>query len=315
MSDPLASTSLTPIFPTYVDSSMLVTFKACHHKFFNEYCICRSPETISPDLHAGGAFASGMEATRRALWEAKLPIEDAIALGVAALASFWGDYEPPDDHPKTFERTSTALLDYFDHYPPVTDPIQPVITAEGTPAIEFTFAIPIPVIHPITQEEIVFCGRFDLLGYYNEALFVIDEKTMKAMGPKWKDAYAMRSQFIGYTWASRQAGYEVLGAIVRGVCIQKTQIKHAQAFCPYPQWQIDRWYREMVMAVKMMVACWETGVWSYDYGDSCSSYGGCQFLGPCTTENEMLWLEQDFKHRVWNPLAKDPTWQNTTDAS
>ncbi len=309
MSELLTTTSLTPRFPTYVDSTMLVTFKACHRKFYNEYIICRSPVAVSPDLHAGGAFAAGMEATRRAFWQDKLSAEDAVAKGVETLAKYWGDYEPPESNPKTFERTSAALLDYFDNYPFVTDPIQPLITADGKPAIEFTFAIPIPVLHPITHEEIVFCGRFDLLGYYNEALFVIDEKTMKAMGSKWKHAYAMRSQFMGYTWASRQSGYDVLGAIVRGVCIQKTQIKHGQAFCPYPKWQIERWYEEMVHSVNLMVDCWKFGNWSYDYGDSCSSYGGCMFLGPCTTENEELWLEQDFKHRVWNPLEKDPTWQ------
>ena len=58
-----------PIFPHAVDSTMLATFRSCPQKFFRQYVEHWKPKAESVYLVAGGAFASGIEAARRAFYE------------------------------------------------------------------------------------------------------------------------------------------------------------------------------------------------------------------------------------------------------
>ena len=58
-----------PIFPHAVDSTMLATFRSCPQKFFRQYVEHWKPKAESVHLVAGGAFASGIEAARRAFYE------------------------------------------------------------------------------------------------------------------------------------------------------------------------------------------------------------------------------------------------------
>jgi hypothetical protein len=293
------------IFPNVIDSTMLTCFRACPRKFFYEFCMRMAPAKISPDLHAGGAFAAGMEAVRRALYQDNLALEAALLKGVTALTRYWGDYEPPEGHVKTYTNMCNALFDYFEHYAPEREHFVPLMT-DGKPAVEFRFAHPMPVMHPVTKEPIVFAGRFDMLGKMAGMIYIGDEKTTKRFEHNWSRQWALRSQFLGYTWACREQGIPVEGAIVRGIAILKSEFKHLEAHVPMPQWQLDRWYVQTIRDMERMVACWQGLYFDMNYGESCSSYGGCQFEILCTAQDPEIWFP-DFKERVWNPLARDPT--------
>ncbi len=299
-----------PPFPDKVDSSILASFDACEVKGYKEYIEHLSPSLTSVDLHAGGAFSAGIEATRNALW---VDGKDLIAAQLAGMRDFmmyWGDYEPPEGHTKSFGNVLGALFDYFRHYDPRMDPVKPYILQSGKPAVEFTFALPTEVKHPVSGEPVIYCGRFDLLGYYNDVLFIIDEKTTgRTPTATWMTQYAMRGQFIGYIWAAQQYGFPVSNALVRMIVILKTQYKQLQAPITIADWQIRRWYEDMNRKVERLVRAWETDTWIHSYGDACSSYNGCPYLGLCTQEDERLW-HGDYKIRYWNPLEKDPTRRN-----
>ncbi len=338
-----------PRFPRYIDSSMRSTFASCPQKFYKEY-ICRiSRKAFSPDLHAGAAFAAAMEATRRKLFgliteepPAGFTLtafnEAAVECGVAALMAYYGDYEPPPSptgkpHIKSLSNMCTAFLDYWQHYSPATDELIPYRNADGSAAIEYTFATPLPILHPETNEPLIFCGRFDMLGHYRnypEARYVVDEKTTKVLGPMWATKWGMRGQFIGYCWACREAGLPAVGAIVRGIGILQTEIKHAQAIITIPNWQIDRWYGQLLNNVEKMVQLWQimrqqekppsfedivpADVWDYSYADACESYNGCPYMELCTTDNPANWLI-DYEERLWNPLQRDPTASEKKEAA
>ena len=310
-----------PSFPTQIDSTMLSAFVSCPTKFLYEHVFHLATTGISPDLHAGGAFAHALEHIRGALYSDEKPIEEALLIGTQAFLEFWGDYEPPDDHPKSLVNTFNALVDYFDVYPPETDPVRPFMLSTGKPAVEFTFAIPTTVMHPETGDPILYCGRFDLLGYYNNVLFIIDEKTTKSLGGTWARQWDMRGQLMGYCFAAQQYGYNVSHALIRGVAIQKTQSKHLQAIAHFAQWQLTRWWDHANQHILRMTLYYKhakeqfekTGKassifesWPQSFADACSSYGGCAFMGLCASEEPDLWFS-DFKIRVWDPLAKDPT--------
>jgi len=294
-------------FPTQVDSSMLSTFDACPIKFFREYVEHWSPSAKSVDLHAGGAFAHGIEAVRKGLWADGLSLEDALTYGMREFTQFWGDYEPPEKHPKTYGNMLLALHDYFDHYNPQFDPLKPYIMQDGRPAIEFKFALPTDIIHPESGDPILYCGRFDLLGYFHEVLCVVDEKTSRyTPNSQTLEAYHMRGQFLGYVWAAQQHGFPVEHALVRVVVILMREFKQLQNPVPIPNWQLERWYENMNDKVSHMVEYWKRGRWPYSYGDACSSYSGCPYMTLCTSAKPENWIG-DYTKRYWNPVAKNPT--------
>jgi len=134
-------------FPEYIDSSMLSSFKACEELFRKTYVEHWKPKDSSVHLHAGGAFAKGLEVARRAFftgefiepdytwlevpdappvkrlgWKSSqqansIDSETSIALGLQALLAAYGDFDCPEDSAKSASRMAGAFEYYFDNYP------------------------------------------------------------------------------------------------------------------------------------------------------------------------------------------------------
>lgn len=295
-----------PDFPIGIDSTIRAAFVACPQKAFLEYFLHWKPRMESVDLVAGKAFAAGIEATIKAYYENNEPdLDTCIAYGARALITEWRDYEPPEGHVKQLDRMVGALDSYFRNYGIATDYIQPYIH-EGKPAVEFSFALPIPgTKHPVTGDPILYTGRFDMLGLYNNMLFVRDEKTTKQLGPTWPKNWKMRSQITGYCWAAREYGFPVAGALIRGVSILKNSYGHAESIQYRDDWFIERWLEQLRRDVERMVQCWEEGYWDYDLDTACTSYGGCMFQDACSAKDPTRELENNFTRRVWDPLAHE----------
>lgn len=82
-------------FPLVWDNTMRSAFVSCPQKMWWEYGEHYKPKEISVHLHAGKAFAAGLETTRKLFYiEGKSPIE-AQALGLEKLVKEYGDYTPP----------------------------------------------------------------------------------------------------------------------------------------------------------------------------------------------------------------------------
>lgn len=184
-------------FPKVLDSTMLLK-SACPAKFFYEHCLHLHPSQKSIHLHAGGAFAHGVEYVRRAFYIKKLPLDEALFEGWREFINYWGDYDAPENSYKDFSNVSAALFDYFHQYNPNNDYVQPLIKQNGEPAVEFTFSIPLPIDHPDTKEPLVYAGRCDMVGTYQNATCIVDEKTTYTFPADWARVFAMRGQFIGY---------------------------------------------------------------------------------------------------------------------
>lgn len=295
-----------PDFPITLDNTMRSAFVACPQKYFRTYFQHWKPRSESVDLVAGKAFAAGIEETRMEFHARKNPDKNAcLAVGVKRLIEEYGDFEPPHGHVKTLDRMIGALDEYFRNYGFTTDHIQPFF-ADDKPAVEFSFALPIPdTAHPVTGDPILYTGRFDMLGIYNGALFVVDEKTTKQLGQSWINSWTMASQFTGYCWAAKEYGYPVAGAIIRGISILKSKYGHAESLQYRPQWFIDRWLVQLSKDVKRMIAAWENEDWDYDLNTACNNYGQCPLVPVCNSNNPIKVLEQDFVKRVWDPLAHE----------
>lgn len=296
-----------PPFPAAVDSSMLKTAKGCLRKVELEYFNHWKPRYPSVHLHAGGAFAHGLERSRRAFYEEGKSPESALGEGVAALLEFYGDFQCPNHIAKTPSRMLGALEFYFANYPLETDMIKPYEWSPGKHAIEFSFATPLPVMHPESGEPLIYSGRSDMIGRMAGGLFIEDDKTASALGASWQNQWDMRSQFTGYCWSAKQASLPVDGVLVRGISILKTKYETAQVITYRRQWEIDRWLSETCRLLERMKTAWLEGQFDYNLDEECNAYGGCLFRRVCMSQDPQPWLEQYYEQRVWNPLTHTET--------
>lgn len=310
----LDAPKLEAILPSHIDSTMVSCFRSCPRKFYHEYILGLRPGRLSVDLHAGACFASATDAFYKAVHASGIPTASALDIGIKTMVREWGDFEAPPGSPKSLDRMLDAFQDYIATYPPLTDHVQPYIGPDGKPTFEYTFGIPLDAPdfprHPVTGEPFIYCGRFDMLGTYMGRPCIKDDKTTKQAGPTWADQWALRSQFIGYCWATSQFGIPIDTTIIRGVVIQKTQIRQLEAIQIYPKYIIDRWYYQLRSDLVKLVNCYELDYWDYNLAESCTAYGGCAFTPICSAREPNAWLS-GYSVARWNPLLKNPIAEDT----
>lgn len=296
--------------PLYIDSTMIVTFRQCPQKFFNEYIQCLRPKGRKVDLVAGGAFAAGLEAAYVARIAHGFPMDSCLAAAYRAFAHSWGDFEDDPASGKSFNRTFQAILYYFEKYPIDTDPIQPMLRHDDKPTVEFSFAIPLddPMFprHP-SGSPFLYAGRFDSFGIMDGQMVIRDEKTTgKNFSYNWSDQWNLRNQFLGYMWAARRLGWPVTQVVIRGLLIQKTQFNHTEAFKLYSDQLLDRFASQLARDLYRLCDNYSSGYFDYDLGDACFAFGRpCSFMQLCETaeDDRAPWYTLYDRER-WNPIDR-----------
>ena len=308
-------TSPRPPFPTAIDSTLMKAFKGCPRKAELEYIHHWKSQLPSVHLHAGAAFATGLEAARRAFYEQGKPEQESIGIGLEALLRDYGDFECPEHIAKTPVRMAGALEYYFACYPMATDTIKPYEWSPGKCAIEFSFATPLPVLHPTTGEPLIYSGRSDMIGRMGGGLFIEDDKTASALGAQWINQWDLRSQFTGYCWSAHMAGLKIDGVLVRGISILKTKYDTAQVITYRRGWEMERWLHETCKQLERMKIMWAAGEFDYNLDEECNGFGGCLFKRVCMSQDPQPWLEGYYEQRVWNPLTHTETRLNAAAAA
>jgi hypothetical protein len=192
-------------------------------------------------------------------------------------------------------------------YPLNHETAYPILLPGGRRAIEFSFAHPLPVAHPITGQPIIYCGRFDAINSFAGDTFGFDEKTTGSLGATWSRKWDLRGQFTGYTWGCREAGIRCAGIVVRGVSLLVNYYDTQEAICYFPEWMVNRWYTEMLEWISEAIRWWDTGRFKYNLDETCAKFGGCGFTIACKSQDETPWLETYFEKRHWNPITREET--------
>lgn len=295
-------------FPAVVDSSLIAAFRSCPYKARLDFFEHWKPKTPSIHLHAGAAFARGLEVARLAFYDAGTSQDEAIAQGCLALAQAYGDFCCPPDSAKSLERMLGALeYTLTVAFPLASDTAVPLALPGGRLGIEFNFVEPIDFLHPETGDPLLYCGRFDQLVKFAGAPFGEDDKTTSQLGVSWSRQWDLRSQFTAYCWGAARAGIRLEGFLVRGTSILKTKYDHAQAITYRPQWMIDQWYEQLIkFDLPRMVEMWRAEKWGMNLDHACTEYGGCGFRQVCLARpgERAGWLESGFEQRRWDPVAR-----------
>lgn len=300
-------------FPLVWNDSLRSAFVACpqaaYWEFFDHF---KSP-LPNVHLHAGKCWASALERTRMAFYGDKIDAPTAQAYGLEQLVQDFGDFVVPErgsGSNKTLDRLIEAFSYYFLAFPLETDPVQPHYARDGKPMVEFNFALPIDpinLLHPVTGEPLLYAGRADMIATYAGSLSVYDDKTTSSLGATWGQQWTRRSQFSAYAWAAREYGIPISQVVVRGIAILKTTINHQQAITIRTPHHIEEWHYQVVRDIKRAIECYKDGWFDKNLSDSCSSFGGCGFLQPCTSNNPTPWLEGQFVRKIWDPVNRTET--------
>lgn len=204
-------------FPYFIDNTQRDAFVACPLKWSRQFIRNLAPNMRSVHLHAGGAFARGLEVARRTYYEGHATEDEALCLGFEAIVLEWGDPQDFADEPKNLTRILLAFDEYFREYPLPTDSVKPMMS-NGKAAVEFSFSIPLPINNPDTGEPLLFVGRFDMLGEFNKSLFVVDEKTTVALGQQWAQQWDLKC-FSPETELLTYAGWKQIDSISEGEAV------------------------------------------------------------------------------------------------
>lgn len=288
--------------PPVIDSTMLVTWRACPQKFYLSFCQNLAPSGQSVDLLFGGAVARGLEVARKAYFGAGKPAQEAETLGINAALTFYGDFIPPEKKMnKSWESLMEVMSRYFVQWPLSTDPVKPY---KG--AIEFSFCLPIPGAFRPDGTPWLYGGRFDMFAEIDSILHIVDDKTTGAsFSFSWSEGWALRNQFLGYIWAARQHGFNVSKVLVRGISVLKTKMDFAQALAHFPQHILDRWFFQVQRDLNRITTQANEGYFDYNLGDTCTSFGGCPFNTVCSAGHPEEWFSM-FAKRDWDPVRQNP---------
>lgn len=206
---------MRPPFFEVLDSTIVSAFRACPQLAYRTYIQHWKPKVPSVHLHAGGAFAHGLEVGRTEYFLHGKSEQEACALAINALIERYGDFDCPSDSAKSRDRMAMALAYYFDAYPMSSDAARPAKLPGGRLGIEYSFAEPIDSLHPETGDPILYVGRLDQVVDYAGGVFGEDDKTTSSLGASWSKQWDMRC-FSSDTEILTESGWKMIDSLSNG---------------------------------------------------------------------------------------------------
>jgi hypothetical protein len=295
------------------DATSLSSYSKCGYYYYLKHIQGWQPDLKSVHLVFGGHYAHALEsfAKLRAQGES---YDDATFIIVSHLLDATWDYEKDDngqripgtgvpqdwmDANKSRETLIRSVVWYLEHFK--DDNAETVILSDGTPAVEYSFALPL-------DDGITYCGHIDKLVTFSDDYFVMDQKTSKqTITPRYFDQFSPDWQMSGYSFA----GKILFDLPITGVIIDAAQIavgftQFSRGFVHKSAPVLEDWYEHMMRTVTQ--ARRDTIENSFRMNPaSCGNYGGCEFRKVCSRapEHRRGALEANFTQRPrWDPLVQ-----------
>lgn len=308
----------TPFTPAGVqhswDNTSLTWFMDCPRKYY--YAMIegwRSKET-SPHLTFGLEYHRALE--RFDVLRASGYGHEA-ALHEVTRETLERTHDFASDH-RTKNRVSLlrSIIWYLDEF--ADDSAQTVILADGRPAVELSFRIPLGD-YTLDNQPVLWCGHLDRVVNFNGDTFVTDRKTTSmAVSSYYFDGYELDRQMTGYTYMGQVA----LAAPIRGVIIDAAQVqpeytKFARGItyrtpARLEEWIENTWYW-ITQAAQLAKGFGgeasypmnETSCTKHRSNDATAGAHGCIFRDICSKSPgvRQRFLETEFQREPWNPLS------------
>jgi hypothetical protein len=295
------------------DATSVSAFEKCPRYYQLRYLEGWQPNLISSHLTFGGVYASALEHFHKHIALGLNPEEATRRVVKDAMIATWtydldetGNSLPDTGKPwdslhnsKTRDTLIRSIVWYLDHFS--ADPTELVILSDGTPAVEYSFSIPM-------ERDIIYCGHIDRLVKYSGGTYVMDQKTSGAtITTHYFKQFNPDVQMGGYTWA----GQIIFGMPVSGVIIDAAQIavgftRFERGFIQYPKTLLAEWYENTMLTIESARAAHAANHYRQNRA-SCGNYGGCEFRDICSRspEHRPNLLTASFKRgKRWDPLTR-----------
>lgn len=250
-------------------------------------------------LRFGGHFATALEHYYKHV-ALGMPWEEALEeVVLEALIDTWDGEQPwqSTDSNKTRDTLIRSIIWYVDQFH--DEPVQVVHRSDGTPMVEYSFALPV-------DNDIIFTGHLDRVVMLEDVQYVMDQKTTKTtITPRWFDQFKPNTQMSMYTFA----GQVILGSPVKGVIIDGAQVavgftRFERATTFRTTEELNEWYDETLHWIER--AQHDTHNMAFAANpQSCGNYGGCEFRNVCARPQGVRrnFLAADFtQDNPWDPL-------------
>lgn len=284
------------------DSTSLGLLKECPRKYQYSILWGYAPRAESVHLIFGIHYHKALEVYDH--HRAKgLSHEEAIHLATfRALCDTWG-WNSDDSYKnrKTLVRSVVWYLDRFGE----KDTAETLILANGAPAVELSFRFELPAWTP-WGEPYLLSGHLDRLARFGGDLWVMDRKTTKqSLAFNYFDKFNPDNQMSLYTLASRVVwASPVKGVIIDGAQVAVGFTRFQRGFTLRTDDQLKEWLDHTIYFVKQAEGFAAADFWPMN-DKACGNYGGCPFRPICAKASSVRkqWLEADYAHRLWDPLA------------
>lgn len=223
-----------------------------------------------------------------------------------AILGFVEKAQPLQALPETDKRSIAngiwILTHYFETY--IDDPFEVLIDESG-PITERQCEM---VLHTEPGLEITLFGTVDVIlkNMRTNVTLACDHKTSSVVGPDFYNRLKPNHQYTGYMLLAR----ECLGIQGDGFLVNCVQVKPkpltARGTPPHfprqvtsrSEHDIEEFKQALVGGVKDYLRWKETGVWPLGNVDSCSFWGGCEFLPVCSAPVEVRQSILDNKYKT-----------------
>jgi hypothetical protein len=290
-----------------VDSTSLGAMKTCA-KFY-ELSIIRGWTSKKKNIHL--EFGLALHGGRERYYHLRAEGSDhnyAVCCALKYVLHYSWDFEL--DRPKavfsedTYKNRFTlarTMVWYLDHWE--NDPLETIILANGKPAVELSFQVPLGLKTQTTGEDYTLCGHLDRAVGFQEANWGSDLKSTKNS----LDSY----YFANFTPDNQMSTYSFAGKIIfseplKGIILDAAQVgvgfsRFARGLVHRTSAQLDEWHR----GVKVLLAQFEQYARAQFWPMNEKACYNCQYRSICSHSPQVRekWLAADFVKRLWNPLV------------
>lgn len=208
------------------------------------------------------------------------------------------------DTKRSRETLIRSVLWYLDKFQ--DDPAETIILQDGSPAVELSFRMELPLLAP-TGENYLLCGHIDRLVKFADQVWVMDHKTTAgALNERYYAGFTPDNQMSLYSLAS-QVVYQqpARGVIIDGAQIGVTFTRFGRGFANRTPDQLQEWLQETMDWIKLAEFFAEHGRWPRN-DKSCHHYAGCAFREVCGKDAAVrpAYLSADFTQDKanWDPM-------------
>lgn len=305
---PVRKSFQTPFHQTIWDSTSIKLLYECPQKYY--LTMIEGWTTTEQSVHL--AFGAAVHSAIEAYEYAKVDGQDPMMAMLDSLEASAQTLPKDPQGYKTLPNLFRTMIWYQEQFK--DDLFQTVILANGEPAVEVSFKLPL-------DETYTLSGHLDKIVSLDDEWYIMDHKTSKAsLGNYFFSKFANDIQFTVYAIAGHGLfPGKIKGIEINGMAVQKTQSVFARAQTRRDQSVLGEFLTEFSGKLRNELAPYAkeaerraglnldpAAAFPHNW-TSCDKFGGCPFADICklAPDQRSRWLEGSFTRRqeLWDPAV------------